>query len=85
MLATLLHGTLKPAPASAPRRSRWPWLVGFLVGLALAAWIVRLLLRAAAEIEEEVYLDDFDGGTERPEFDEAGYSGDERARGDVDG
>lgn len=83
MLATVLHSILKPA-APAVRRRRWPWVVGFVVGLALAAWIVRLLLRAAEEVEEEVYLDNFDGGTERPEFDRPDLSRDSRVRGDSD-
>ena len=85
MLATLLNGLFGPEPPAAPRRRYWPWVAGFVVGLALAAWIVRLLLRAAQDIEEEVWVDEFDGRTERPEFDRPGQSRDGRAGGDADG
>lgn len=85
MLAKLLNGLFRPEPPAAPRRRYWPWVAGFVVGLALAAWIVRLLLRAAQEMEEEVLIDEFDGGTERPEFDRADQSRDGRAGGDADG
>jgi hypothetical protein len=60
-------------PVPAPQRRRyWPLIMGFAVGIALAAFAVRFLLRSLQAMDAETLAEDFDGGTERPEVEQSG-------------